>query len=1310
MNLPYKSAKALFVQMLLMASLALLPEMMRAQLSVAHRWNEVQLSVIRKDPARPTVQARNLAHISAAMYDAWAAYDDNSEPIFLGNNHGGFAIAFEGIAIPTDVQAAQEMAISYAVYRMLYNRYQNSPQWLTFQKGYCDAYWTELGYNASITSTDYTDGDPAKLGNYIAQQMIAYGLQDGSNQAANYANQFYTDVNPQLFAELPGNPGTGVSGVVDPNRWQRLTLPLNLDQSTGLPLPSGSPALTPEWGNVIPFAMTPDQKTVKNRDGHDWNIYLDPGNPPYIDTTLQTVNYDDDFFKWGYTTNIVWHAMHDPTDGVIVDISPNTIGNVPNSAYPANGDFAGYKDFYDVFEGKDPGTGYTVNPKTGLPYEEQLVKRGDFTRVLSEFWADGPNSETPPGHWFTILNYVSTHPLFEYKWEGQGEVLDPLEFDVRAYVALGGGLLDAAIACWSVKGYYDYTRPIMAIRYMCEKGQSSDENLPSYHPAGIPLLPGFIELIETGDPLAGVNDVNVGKIKLYTWKGPYGDMNTGAGTGENGVGWKLGEEWWTYQRHTFVTPPFPGFISGHSTYSRTAAEIMTLITGDEYFPGGYGEFHAPANTYLGAETGPTQDIYLQWAKYKDASDQCSMSRIFGGLHPPQDDIPGRLMGAVLGPQAFDYANSFMNSSVPKVVSIEVNDRSINESNAGGLLTYTITFSEPMDPLYEPLINFIADDALDASLTFDNAMWPNDSTFVVSYNVIDADENLSNVVIQVSAGQDMEANVQLPSLSEVVVIDTQAPFVMSIAPSINNIIDPSLGVTTMEVTLIFSEEMDQAVVPMVDFPVENASSSFAFNAALSQWTDAFTYVAVYDILDANVALNDVDIESVNAEDLAGNVQTASTNADVLQIDTQNPTVNTLVASDETVGDAQVPTGFDLTFIFSEPMDIFTDPTLVYPGGSPEAAITLDAQASGWLSPTQYRVIYSVQDNNEEYNNIVMQLSSAKDSKGNIQNPYNAIDQFEVDLKNPLVTAITFSENLVSDQNLGGITATIEFDDDMDPNTDGLLSFPNDDIAAAGLSFTSGLWTASDTYVVSLDVNDAGVEVDDIDALFDGAKDNAGNDLAVEFAVSNAFSVDTKNPQVVFVGTNNSNILAGDDGTSFTITAGFDEAMDESANPVISFPVENPTAVIAAGSSSWPGSTIYQQDYMVTNVQLILPNIDVQVANAKDLAGNLCVLNIEANLFDITTGVGVVEFTEANGLVVYPNPVDRGNEVIVQWQGDANNVGYVLYNVLGEKVMVQTATNQSGNNLHIQTDNLSTGMYMLQMEMDGQYKVINVQVIR
>ena len=51
-----------------------------------------------------------------------------------------------------------------------------------------------------------------------------------------------------------------------------------------------------------------------------------------------------------------------------------------------------------------------LNPVTGQPYAPQIVPRGDYYRVLAEFWADGPASETPPGHWFTIANYVSRSP------------------------------------------------------------------------------------------------------------------------------------------------------------------------------------------------------------------------------------------------------------------------------------------------------------------------------------------------------------------------------------------------------------------------------------------------------------------------------------------------------------------------------------------------------------------------------------------------------------------------------------------------------------------------------------------------------------------------------------------------------------------------------------------------------------------------------------------------------------------------------------------------------------------------------------
>jgi hypothetical protein len=130
-----------------------------------------------------------------------------------------------------------------------------------------------------------------------------------------------------------------------------------------------------------------------------------------------------------------------------------------------------------------------------------------------------------------------------------------------------------------------------------------------------------------------------------------------------------------------VTPPFAGYVSGHSTYSRAAAEVLTLLTGDEYFPGGMGVFDAPKNEYLVFEDGPSVDMELQWAKYRDASDQASLSRLWGGIHPPIDDVPGRHLGMKIGPQAFFKAQEFFrgeststkaSSNYDQVVSVMQN--------------------------------------------------------------------------------------------------------------------------------------------------------------------------------------------------------------------------------------------------------------------------------------------------------------------------------------------------------------------------------------------------------------------------------------------------------------------------------------------------------------------------------------------------------------------------------------------------------------------------------------------------------------
>ncbi|GAA4887696.1 hypothetical protein GCM10023311_09360 [Flaviramulus aquimarinus] len=634
------------------------PDVEENDYSVARLWNEVLLDAIRNDFARPTVHARNLFHTSIAMYDAWAIYNDDAQTYFIGKEVQGFSSELDEFISPQDTIASINETLSYAAYRILKHRFSKSPN-AQITSANLDDLMALLGYDTNETSVDYSNSNPAALGNYIAAKIIEFGFQDGTNESNAYDNEYYEPVNDPLVPAVSGN-----ETISDPNRWQPLSLEVFIDQSGNVIRETTPGFLSPEWGNASPFALNNNMLTNFERDSNTYRVFHDPGQPPTIGTGDAQSN---DIYKWGFSLVSVWGAHLSPDDGVLWDISPKSIGNIPISLFP--NDFADYDDFYNLMDGGDIGTGHSSNPITNAPYQPQMVPRGDYARVLAEFWADGPDSETPPGHWFVLLNYVSDHPLFEKRMKGEGDILNNLEWDVKSYFMLAGAMHDAAISAWSIKGWYDYTRPISAIRYMADKGQSTDNTLDNYHEDGIPLMDGFIEIVNESDDLAGTSNEHLGKIKLNTWRGH--DYINDVETDVAGVGWILAENWWPYQRPSFVTPPFAGYVSGHSTYSRAAAEIMTLLTGTEFFPGGMGEFIAKQNEFLVFEEGPSQDITLQWATYRDASDQCSLSRIWGGIHPPMDDIPGRIIGEQIGIDAFNLAESyFIKPTTPNEVNQE----------------------------------------------------------------------------------------------------------------------------------------------------------------------------------------------------------------------------------------------------------------------------------------------------------------------------------------------------------------------------------------------------------------------------------------------------------------------------------------------------------------------------------------------------------------------------------------------------------------------------------------------------------------
>jgi hypothetical protein len=578
--------------------------------NIARTWNEEILAAIRIDLPHPPVHARNLFHFSAAMYDAWAAYDSNAVGYIYHAKHSA-----------TDLAAARHEAISYAAYRILGERYalsRNSTNTLLALAARMNA----LGYDTNNVSQD--PSTPAGVGNRVAAAISSYFINDGARQLFRYADLAFTNGGyaPTNLPMITGDRGTLA---VDVNRWQPLAI-TNAVTQNDLPAEIVQPFLGAQWLGVRPFSLT------RTHPAAPW---IDPGPQPMLNGTNHAQFVDE-------VVEILRKASElTPDDGVEIDISPGAFGN--NSV------------------GRNDGTGHPVNPATGQPYASNVVRRGDFARVLAEFWADGPQSETPPGHWNTIANQVGDHPAFAKRLGGTGPVVDDLEWDVKLYFALNGALHDAACAAWGIKRYYDGGRPISFIRFMGQRGQSTDPSAPNYHTNGLPLVPGLIEQVTPVTAQFGQRHFGfpIGAVVVLTWPGQPADPTNQY----SGVKWMRPDEWITYQKKTFITPAFPGYISGHSTFSRAAAEVMAAITGSPYFPGGIGTFTAESNTFLTFERGPSRAVELQWGTYFDAADQAGLSRLWGGIHVSADDLNGRRVGQACGQSAWMLARSYFDGSI-----------------------------------------------------------------------------------------------------------------------------------------------------------------------------------------------------------------------------------------------------------------------------------------------------------------------------------------------------------------------------------------------------------------------------------------------------------------------------------------------------------------------------------------------------------------------------------------------------------------------------------------------------------------------
>lgn len=215
-------------------------------------------------------------------------------------------------------------------------------------------------------------------------------------------------------------------------------------------------------------------------------------------------------------------------------------------------------------------------------------------KLVVEYWADGPDSELPPGHWGKFAQFVSQRD--------QHTVAQ----DAKMFFALHNAAMDAGIVAWHLKRKFDGVRPITAVRYL-KQGTA-----------------------------------------IVAWGGP------GRPTEQI-----QGEKWTPYNPGSNLSPAFPGYVSGHSTFSAAAATVLKKFTGSDDF--NYSTV-VPAN-FGRVEPGvPMVPTTIHFKTFSDAAEEAGLSRLLGGIHFKDDNTVGRALGNEVGRRAWDKAQSLFKNS------------------------------------------------------------------------------------------------------------------------------------------------------------------------------------------------------------------------------------------------------------------------------------------------------------------------------------------------------------------------------------------------------------------------------------------------------------------------------------------------------------------------------------------------------------------------------------------------------------------------------------------------------------------------
>jgi hypothetical protein len=232
-------------------------------------------------------------------------------------------------------------------------------------------------------------------------------------------------------------------------------------------------------------------------------------------------------------------------------------------------------------------------------------------KAIVEFMRDGPRSTGQSGHWLRFAQDVSRRDQ------------DNLDRDVKLFFTVGNVAMDAFIACWDAKRYYDSSRPWTLVRHLY-KGKT-----------------------------------------VKGWAGP-----------GKGVVDLPAEQWYPYSPRTFVTPPFPGYPSGHSTVSGACARVLELFTDSDRFgttefrkagdltePGFACELMQAIDGKPFHQKGLTCDVVLKLPTFSATAAMAGISRVMGGYHIQTDNVEGLKLGRKVAEHDWPVIRSYFDGSV-----------------------------------------------------------------------------------------------------------------------------------------------------------------------------------------------------------------------------------------------------------------------------------------------------------------------------------------------------------------------------------------------------------------------------------------------------------------------------------------------------------------------------------------------------------------------------------------------------------------------------------------------------------------------